>query len=153
MTELCLQALPRQAYGLVGGAGASAPETVQPCRTNLRQDPRFGPLFEAHGDFYRDPDRGFVIDPREYLQIVGGMERRIGQRLVGVFHSHRCLDARPSALDRDFHFDPSLVCYIVSVRRPSEPDVRAYHIEGGRFHEIPIEIVRMARRTERSAVV
>lgn len=134
-----MEALPRKAFGLVSGRDHFRPEAIYPCRKNLRNLPEWRPLFEAYGEFYRDPDRGFVVDPLEYREIVRAMEGKNGRRLIGIFHSHRCLGAEPSLLDRDFHFDPSLVCFIVSVCEPGNPEVRAYHIDKGNIEEIPIE--------------
>jgi proteasome lid subunit RPN8/RPN11 len=146
LKAVCVRALPGKAYGLIGGRSRDRPTTIYPCRTNLRSRAPWRRLFEARGDFYRDPDRGFVIDPLECRKILGVMERNGREGLVGVYHSHRCRRAEPSPLDAELHFDPSVVCYIVSVREPERPEVRAYRIADGRTRETPIQQSRTEAR-------
>ncbi len=131
MIDISVRTLPRKAYGLIGGTSVDRPRTIYACSTNLRNTSDWKGAFESFGDFYCDPDRGFVISPTEYLQITRKMERR-GEMPVGVFHSHRCRPAEPTELDLAMHRLPELLCYIVSVVRPDSPDLKIYRIDDGR---------------------
>lgn len=137
---VCLKALPGKAYGLVGGRDYYRPESVYPCTTNLRNTPEWKSFFESFGDFYRDSSRGFVISPDEYMTTVKQIAAR-GESFVGVYHSHRCTHAEPSALDLALHLDRDLFCYIVSVTEPAKPVVRVYRMEEASYEEILYEAV------------
>jgi proteasome lid subunit RPN8/RPN11 len=137
---VCVEALPGKAYGLVGGKDAYRPENLYPCSTNLRNTPEWKSLFEAFGDFYRDPDRGFVISPEEQGQIMSQIEAR-GESFIGVFHSHRFTSPDPTELDMAFHFGPHMFCYIVSVVKPDHPELKIYRLEDSAFQDIPFRIV------------
>lgn len=140
LISVCVEALPGKAYGLVGGKDAYRPENIYPCSSNLRNTPEWKSLFEVFGDFYQDPDRGFVISPEEQGQIMKQIEAR-GESFIGVFHSHRFSSPDPSELDMTFHFDPHLLCYIVSVVKPDHPDLKIYRLEDSSFQGIPFRIV------------
>jgi proteasome lid subunit RPN8/RPN11 len=137
LTRICLGALPHKAFGLVGGDDVYHPKSLYPCRTNLRSAPEWRPVFESFGQFYRDPDLGFVISPPEVKAV---MEMMVSRResFVGVFHSHRYLSAEPSEVDIALSSDPSLLCYIVSIAEPSAPEIRIFHPNGGGYQNIPI---------------
>jgi proteasome lid subunit RPN8/RPN11 len=136
LIDSCVGALPRKAYGLVGGADALHPRSIYPCRSNLRNTAEASPIFESFGEFYRDTDRGFVIAAEEVHAITARMAQR-GETLVGIFHSHRCRDAHPSELDIAVHVSPAVLSYIVSVLCPATPDVRIYRIDGEHTGELP----------------
>lgn len=140
LVEVCLQALPRKAYGLLGGTELLDPKTVYPCVTNLRNAPEWTCRFLSFGEFYDDPDRGFVISGEESVRLVGQMARR-RERMVGVFHSHRCREAYPSDLDIAMHLSSDVFAYIVSVVRPRAPELRVYHIARDRATEVPYDLV------------
>src|SRR5512139_2531269 len=131
LVRLAVGALPRKAYGLVGGTDRAHPVTLYPCSTNIRDTPGCREVFESFGSFYRDLDRGFVVAPEESSALLEAMAVK-GERLVGVYHSHRCRGAHPSDLDVALHYHADVLCYIVSVVDPARPDTRVYEIgEGG----------------------
>jgi proteasome lid subunit RPN8/RPN11 len=137
LVRICLDALPGKAYGLVGGSDIYHPMSFYPCSTNLRNTAEWKKIFESFGEFYKNPDLGFVIAPVEVRQIMRLMEAR-REFLVGVFHSHRYLSAEPSEADISLSSDSTALCYIVSVVDPSHPNLAVFRLDGGGFKKIPI---------------
>jgi proteasome lid subunit RPN8/RPN11 len=137
LVRLCLDALPHKAFGLVGGSDFRHPESLYPCSTNLRNTPEWRSVFESYGDFYRDPDLGFVIAPSEVNSVLGIMESR-GESFAGVFHSHRYLRAQPTEIDVALSSDPSLLSFIVSVANPASPEVGVFRLNGGSYQTVRI---------------
>jgi hypothetical protein len=137
LTRICVSALPHKAFGLVGGGDVYHPKSLYPCVTNLRNTPEWKPVFESYGDFYRDPDLGFVISAPEVKSVIDLMDSR-REVFVGVFHSHRFLCAEPTAIDIALSADSSLLSYIVSVVNPSAPEIGVFRLTGGAYQRIPI---------------
>jgi proteasome lid subunit RPN8/RPN11 len=137
LIKICLDALPHKAYGLVGGSDMYQPKSFYPCSTNLRNTAEWKKIFESFGEFYHNPDLGFVIAPVEVRQVMRTMEER-KEFLVGVFHSHRYLPAEPSEADVSLSSDSSVFCYIVSVVNPLSPELAIFRLDGGRYRKIPI---------------
>ena len=132
LVKICLDALPHKAYGLVGGSDLYHPTSFYPCTTNLRNSAEWKRLFESFGEFYKDPDLGFVIASDEVRQIMKAMEAR-NESFVGVFHSHRYLPAEPSAADIALSSDSSVLCYIISVVDPSDPKLAIFRLASDGF--------------------
>jgi proteasome lid subunit RPN8/RPN11 len=137
LVQACVEALPHKAFGLVGGEDLYHPKSLYPCSTNLRNSPEWKPIFESYGDFYKDPDLGFVISAPEVKVVLDAMDSR-GESFIGVFHSHRFLCAEPSEIDIALSTDPSLLCYIVSTVNPSAPEVGIFRISGGGYQSLSI---------------
>lgn len=138
--RISLETLPHKAYGLVGGRDLHRPRSLYACSTNLRNTPEWRELFASFGEFYTDPDRGFVITPGEYRDVMKTMKAR-GESFIGVFHSHRCRCAEPSEVDTAFHFDSDLLYYIVSVVEPEKPEVRIFRLFETHYEEIPFQLL------------
>lgn len=137
MISMCKKVLPRKSFGIVAGRNGIA-EELYPLKTNLRPiDPVINTLFESYGEFYHDKDRGFWIDPEEQLSKVKEIERK-GQRIIGIYHSHRCLCSVPSQVDMDLHYDPNVLAIIVSLVDPNSPEVKAYIMGDNSYAEIEI---------------
>jgi len=136
LTQTCLEALPQKAYGLVGGSDRYNPKSLYPCSTNLRNTPEWKSVFDAFGDFHRNPDVGFVIDSSEVKTVINRMESR-GEILVGVFHSHRYLPVEPSIADIALSSDSELLCYIVSVTEPPAVEVGIFSLSDGGYRSVP----------------
>jgi proteasome lid subunit RPN8/RPN11 len=134
LIKVCLDALPHKAFGLVGGADIYHPKSLYPCSTNLRNEPEWKALFESYGEFYKNPDLGFVISPPEVKSVMETMAHR-HEIFVGVFHSHRYLSAKPSEVDIALNSDPELLSYIVSVANPSAPELGVFRLNGGSGHQ------------------
>jgi len=137
LIRICLDALPRKAFGLVGGSDIYHPKSFYPCSTNLRNTPEWKQLFESFGEFYKNPDLGFVITSAEVKGILETMDVR-KESFIGVFHSHRYLPAEPSEVDIALNTDPSLFSYIVSVADPSAAEVGIFRLNGSGYQSIPI---------------
>jgi proteasome lid subunit RPN8/RPN11 len=137
LIKICLDALPHKAYGLVGGSDIFHPASFYPCSTNLRNTAEWKQIFESFGEFYKNPDLGFVIEPVEVRQVMKTMEDR-EESFVGVFHSHRYLPAEPSEADISLSADSRVLCYIVSVVNPSNPELAIYRLDSGGYRKIPI---------------
>jgi proteasome lid subunit RPN8/RPN11 len=137
LVRICLDALPSKAFGLVGGSDIYRPATFYPCTTNLRNTPEWKQIFESFGEFYKDPDLGFVITPAEVKAVLDTMAAR-RENFIGVFHSHRYLPATPSEVDIALSSDLGLLSYIVSVVDPAAPKVGVFRLEAGGFQNIPV---------------
>ncbi len=137
LIKVCLNALPHKAFGLVGGDDIYHPKSLYPCHTNLRNTAEWKSLFECYGEFYKDPDLGFVISPPEVKAVLDTIESR-GESFIGVFHSHRFLNANPSEIDIALSADSSLLSYIVSVVDPSIPEIGVFRLNGGGYQSIPV---------------
>lgn len=96
-------------------------------------------IFDSFGDFYRNPDRGFVISAEEHLAVLRVMRER-GETFIGVFHSHRWHGPEPTKADLALHVDARILCYIVSVTMPEQPVLRIYRLLEECYEEIPYEI-------------
>ena len=138
--RVCQEALPAKAYGLVGGKDLYHPQSIYPCSSNLRNKPPWKPVFESFGDFYKDPDRGFVISPEEQQDVLKDMEIR-SESFIGVYHSHRCTHPEPSKVDLALHIDPNLFCYIISVEEPTSPALKIYCLQKTSYQAILYETI------------
>jgi proteasome lid subunit RPN8/RPN11 len=137
LIRICVGALPHKAFGLVGGRDCRHPQSLYPCSTNLRNEPEWKALFESYGEFYKNPDLGFVISAPEVRSVMETMAAR-HELFVGVFHSHRYLSAHPTEVDIALNSDPGLLSFIVSVADPSAPEMGVFRLNGGGYHTIPI---------------
>ena len=137
LIKICIDALPHKAFGLVGGEDVYHPTSLYPCSTNLRNAQEWKPIFESFGEFYRDPDLGFVISPPEVKVVLEAMDSR-RESFVGVFHSHRFLRAKPTPIDIALSTDPKFLSYIVSVADPSAPEIGIFRLNGGEYQRILI---------------
>jgi [CysO sulfur-carrier protein]-S-L-cysteine hydrolase len=136
LIRICTNALPHKAFGLVGGSDLYHPQSLYPCVTNLRNEPEWKSIFESFGEFYRNPDLGFVISSSEVKTVMDRMALR-GESLIGVFHSHRFLKAEPSEVDIALSSDPELFSYIVSVAVPSAPALGIFRLNKSGHQRIP----------------
>jgi hypothetical protein len=111
----------------------------------LRNTPDFQGYFESFGDFYRNPDRGFVVSPDEVWSVMRRMQQR-HEEVVGVFHAHRVhVGGEPTRLDRATHMthNGNTLSYIINVENPAQPTLRAFRILNEDIHdEVAFEIER-----------
>ncbi|MEW5806271.1 MAG: Mov34/MPN/PAD-1 family protein [Acidobacteriota bacterium] len=137
----CRKALPQKAYGIIAGKEWEHADELYPLRTNLRSDDaEIDKIFASYGEFYCDRDRGFWIDRREQHQVFKAIEVK-GQRVIGIYHSHRFRMAVPSPIDIELHYDPDVLLVIVSLATLGSPDVKAFRIFDKEYHEARITIV------------
>ena len=121
MVGHCLDGLPDEACGLLGGDPGSARSTLLYATGNAAQSARI-----------------YAVDPVDHLRADRDAESR-GLQIIGVFHSHTHTDAYPSPTDLALATDPDWHYVIVSLRDES-PVVRSYRIVGERAAEEAVEV-------------
>ena len=121
MVAHCLDGLPLEACGLLGGDPAIGSATVcYPARNEA-----------ASAKLY-------TVDSRDYLRADRDAEAR-ALEIIGVFHSHTHTEAYPSPTDVAQAPDPSWHYVLVSLR-DAEPVVRSFRITDGMITEEPIAL-------------
>ena len=85
----------------------------------------------------------YVMDPREQMRIMDAIDDA-DEELVAIYHSHTRSVAYPSRTDVELAFYPDPLYVIVSLKRPDEPEIRAFRLrrdaaEGEQIDEQPIE--------------
>lgn len=118
----CLDGVPLEACGLLGGHPDGRVVRFVPCRN-------------ADGS-----SRTYSIDGREILAAERSLDGD-GLEIIGVAHSHTHTDAYPSPTDveraallSDWHF------VVVSLRDTS-PTLRSYRIRGGNIEDEPVVLL------------
>src|SRR5437588_5427780 len=117
----CLDGLPLEACGLLGGEPSTAKATLCYPTDNVAASARL----------YR-------VDPRQHLQADRDAEAR-GLEIIGVFHSHTHSDAYPSPTDVEQAPDPTWHYVLVSLK-DGEPVVRSFRIVDGVISEEPVAL-------------
>ncbi|MFC2171730.1 Mov34/MPN/PAD-1 family protein [Acidobacteriota bacterium] len=141
----CRDVLPDQTYGVMAGPEPGFCSAYYLFQTNLRDKrTRIRDKFVSYGSVYRNPNRGFWVDPAEQLALLEKLEHD-GLQMTGFFHTHRILDARPTAIDQDLHFHRNVPMIILSITGSGNTEVRAYQHQEDRWK--PIEIVEMDSET------
>lgn len=82
----------------------------------------------------------YTIDPQELLRIFREVESK-GWEVMGIFHSHPVTEAYPSPTDVRLAFYPEALYFILSLRDPSRPILRAFRIVDGEVKEEPLSIL------------
>ena len=82
----------------------------------------------------------YLIDPLRYLKIEQDADRR-GLEVLGIYHSHPDVAARPSQFDID-HAWPNLSYLIVSVSKAKAVESNSWRLHEDRsaFDQEPVEI-------------
>jgi|SRR3989344_3761330 len=126
-----IKTLPKKTYGLIGGLDLYHPTSMYQCRSNLRNsDSYWKERIDSFGDFYKNPERGFIIDPKEVLNVYKKMEEK-KEHIVGVFHSHRCfVPGEPTEIDMALHLQcqPHVLAYLLGVMDPAKPTLRVFKV-------------------------
>ncbi len=94
--------------------------------------------FVGTGNAERSPYR-YRIDAQEQLRVFTEIEDA-GEEIWGIFHSHVRSPAAPSPTDVGLAFYPGSLYLICSLSDPDAPHVRAWTIEGGAVHEVPLAV-------------
>lgn len=113
--------LPNEACGILAGTGG---EILA-----------FYPATNAE----HSPTR-YTIDPQELLRIFREVESK-GWEVMGIFHSHPVTEAYPSPTDIRLAFYPEALYFILSLRDPLQPVLRAFWIVDGDVREEPLKIL------------
>ena len=111
---------PREACGMLGGSGLHATiayPTKNADTSNIT----------------------YSIDPQEAFSVIKQMRADAVDFIAG-YHSHPETEAFPSPTDKGKAGDSELVYVIVSLRRPDQPELRAYLIDGGEVEELDVQI-------------
>jgi proteasome lid subunit RPN8/RPN11 len=116
----CRSRYPKEACGLLAGQGGTVSQ-VYPMR-NVEDSPI-----------------GYAMDPREQLQIEKQM-RKLGQQLLGIFHSHTASAAYPSSVDVRLALSPELSYVLVSLQDQAHPEVKSYRIDGQQITPEPVTL-------------
>ncbi|MGI9951760.1 M67 family metallopeptidase [Moorellaceae bacterium AZ2] len=82
----------------------------------------------------------YNIDPQEMLKIFRQVEG-LGWEVMGIFHSHPATEAYPSPTDIRLAFYPEALYFILSLKEPSGPQLRAFWIVDGEVREEPLTLV------------
>lgn len=121
MVAHCLDGLPEEACGLLGG------------------DPQSGRVSRCYPT--RNAARSarvYTVDPLDHLRADRDVESR-GEEIIGVFHSHTHTAAYPSSTDVEQAPDPGWHYVVVSLSAEA-PVVRSYRIVDGRVREEPVVV-------------
>ena len=118
MVGHCLDGLPDEACGLLGGHPSSGSASVCYPTANVAASARV-----------------YTVDPVGHLRADRDAEGR-GLEILGVFHSHTHTEAYPSPTDVAQAPDPDWHYVLVSLR--DLPSVRSYRIRDGKIEEEPV---------------
>ena len=119
MVGHCLDGLPPEACGLLGGDPATGKATQCYPTANDAASARV-----------------YTVNPKDHLRAGRDAEER-GLDLSGVFHSHTHTDAYPSPTDVAQAPDPAWHYVLVSLRDLA-PVVRSFRIQDGNIVEEPV---------------
>ena len=114
---------------------AQAESPLECCGLLSGQDEVISDLHQMR-NHVRSPVR-FEIDPLELFQFFKGL-RTAGKAHLGIYHSHLSTDPYPSATDLEESFYPDCAYFIVSLKDPRSPQVRAFQIDHQRVQELEI---------------
>ncbi|HZT67802.1 MAG TPA: M67 family metallopeptidase [Acidimicrobiales bacterium] len=117
----CLDGLPDEACGLLGGGPGTGKVTVCYPTRNVAASARV-----------------YTVDPKDHLKADRDAEGR-GLEIVGVFHSHTHTEAYPSPTDVAQAPDPSWHYVLVSLKA-GPPVLRSYRILDGKISEEPVVV-------------
>jgi len=121
MVGHCLDGLPLEACGLLGGEPSTAKVTLCYPTDNVAASARL-----------------YTVDPRQHLLADRDAEAR-GLEIIGVFHSHTHTEAFPSPTDVAQAPDPSWHYVVVSLRDLG-PVTRSFLIVDGKVSEEPVVV-------------
>ena len=116
MVDHCLDGLPEEACGLLGGTPDPAEATICYPTRNVEESARL-----------------YTVDPLQHLKADRDAESR-GLQIIGVFHSHTHTEAYPSPTDVAQAPDPGWHYVLVSLKY-ADPVVRSFRIADGRIEE------------------
>ena len=83
----------------------------------------------------------FMMEPKEQFAVAKNM-RAAGLEPLAIYHSHPATPARPSAEDIRLAFMPDVTHVILSMQEPTNPEVKAFKIEGGIVTAMPVKVVK-----------
>ena len=114
----CQSRYPKEACGLLAGALAGAQTAEAPTVAQVYPTTNV-----------EDSPIGYSMEPKEQLQVEKQM-RQLGQRLLGIYHSHTATDAYPSPVDIRLSISPDVSYVLVSLKDRQQPVLKSYRIDG-----------------------
>jgi [CysO sulfur-carrier protein]-S-L-cysteine hydrolase len=79
----------------------------------------------------------FEMDPLELFKFFRRL-RAAGDTHLGIYHSHPSSEAYPSATDIQESFYPDCSYFIISLKNPQAPQIRAFQIEDEKVRGVEI---------------
>jgi len=79
----------------------------------------------------------YAMDARELFQFFKNL-REAHQKHLGIYHSHPVSEAYPSETDVRESFYPDCAYFIVSLKNPHSPLIRAFRLPGDGTEELAI---------------
>ncbi len=79
------------------------------------------------------PDTYFM-DPVQQVEVFTEMEK-MGESLIGIYHSHPKGPAAPSGADLELAFHPEAVYIIISLENRNKPALSGFMLKNGTFTE------------------
>ena len=121
----CSSAYPEECCGLLIGEfqdGSVLKKVISARATNN--------VFQKKERYHR-----YTVDPMEYLAVETEAER-LGQEVVGIYHSHPDAPPRPSRFDQSFAW-PELSYVIIETKEGKPTDVKSWRLkeDGSTFFE------------------
>lgn len=83
--------------------------------------------------------QSFFMDPAEQLRINKEI-RKLGQEMVGIYHSHVASLAYPSERDVEMAFYPEASYVIISLKDKDSPSARSFKIREGKITEEELKV-------------
>ena len=125
----------RYADEIIAHARQEAPNEC--CGVLAGRDGRVAKLFRAV-NAEKSPYR-YNVDPHDLLRIYRECDAR-GWDFLAIYHSHPHTEAFPSPTDVRLAAWPDSTYVIVSLADPTNPVLRAFHIQDGRVSEEELRI-------------
>ena len=84
----------------------------------------------------------FTMAPEEQFAVIKDI-RGQGREMLAIYHSHPESPARPSAEDVRLAFTDGVLYVVLSLQKPTAPEIRAFNIDDGVVSESELEIIEV----------
>ena len=84
----------------------------------------------------------FMMAPEEQFAVIKDI-RGQGREMLAIYHSHPESPARPSAEDVRLAFTDGVLYVVLSLQKPTAPEIRAFNIDDGVVSESELEIIEV----------
>ena len=84
----------------------------------------------------------FTMAPQEQFAVIKDMRTR-GLEMLAIYHSHPASPAKPSEEDVRLALTNDVSYVVLSLQRPTEPEIRAFNIDDGVISESELEIAEI----------
>lgn len=121
IVKQCIIKLPDEACGILSGKAGKVDNVYEMLNTD------------------KSP-QSFFMDPAEQLRINKEI-RKLGQEMVGIYHSHVASLAYPSERDVEMAFYPEASYLIISLKDKDRPSAGSFKIQDGKIIEEELKIV------------